>query len=189
MVLRPAAPIQASELLANFASLGLRHVEIAWSAQPDWVKQCQHLCQRFPSLLIGAASVTCNSGLAAAVQAGLSYVVSPVLDQHLWREACSVGLTLIPGVMTPSEVHQARGMGCKLVKLFPAQRLGRHYWHALRAPLQSPLPFCIAAGGLKPIDVKPWLEAGVDAVTLGSSIQSRADAADALAALTHQRLH
>ena len=35
----------------------------------------------------------------------------------------------------------------------------------------------IAAGGLTPEQVEPWLQAGVDAVALGSSVASRAGVA------------
>jgi 2-dehydro-3-deoxyphosphogluconate aldolase/(4S)-4-hydroxy-2-oxoglutarate aldolase len=56
------------------------------------------------------------------------------------------------------------------VKLFPAATLGPGYSGRLRAPLGESLPFCVAAGGLRPEDVPVWLEAGVDAVALGSSL-------------------
>jgi 2-dehydro-3-deoxyphosphogluconate aldolase/(4S)-4-hydroxy-2-oxoglutarate aldolase len=109
-------------------------------------------------------------------QAGLGYAVSPVLEASLVQAATAAGITLVPGVLTPSEVHRARSWGCGIVKLFPARSLGRSYWRRLRDPLGAPLPFCIAAGGLGPQDVIPWLRAGVDAVALGSGLS--ADPAD-----------
>ncbi len=72
--------------------------------------------------------------------------------------------------MTPSEVHRARNWGCPIVKLFPAVTVGIGYWRRLAAPLGSPMPFCVAAGGLAPADVIPWLEAGVNAAALGSAL-------------------
>jgi 2-dehydro-3-deoxyphosphogluconate aldolase/(4S)-4-hydroxy-2-oxoglutarate aldolase len=91
------------------------------------------------------------------------------LERSLVKRAKELGLALVPGVMTPSEVHQAREWGCRMVKLFPAITLGKDYWSRLAPPL-GPLPFCIAAGGLAPADGIPWLEAGVDAVALGGSL-------------------
>jgi 2-dehydro-3-deoxyphosphogluconate aldolase/(4S)-4-hydroxy-2-oxoglutarate aldolase len=55
------------------------------------------------------------------------------------------------------------------VKLYPAASLGPGYWSSLAGPLK-PLPFCIAAGGLSVADVRSWLEAGVDAVAIGSQL-------------------
>jgi 2-dehydro-3-deoxyphosphogluconate aldolase/(4S)-4-hydroxy-2-oxoglutarate aldolase len=75
-------------------------------------------------------------------------------------------------VYSPSEVERFRSAG--LVKLFPAASLQPQYWRQLRQPLH-PLPFCIAAGGLRPQDVASWFAAGVQAVALGSSLFDAAD--------------
>jgi hypothetical protein len=79
-------------------------------------------------------------------------------------------LCLVLGVMTPTEVQRACSWGARLVKLFPAISLGLCYWLRLRDPLGGELPFAIAAGGLGPADVRPWLLADVDAVALGSAL-------------------
>ena len=102
--------------------------------------------------------------------AGLAYAMAPVLDPGLQRQADHLGIQLVPGVFSPSEVHQAMALGCEAVKLFPAATLGVHHWQRLRAPFGGALPFCIAAGGLAVGDVDAWLDAGVDAVTLGASV-------------------
>lgn len=170
IVLRPAEPLQAVTTLERLQALGLRHVEIAWQPQPGWGAQMAELIQRFPALALGAASVCQPQGVVEAANAGCRYAVSPVLDAALQQEAVRRDLVLVPGVMSPSEVHQARQWGCAIVKLFPAVSVGRDHWRRLRGPLGAALPFCIAAGGLTPADVRPWLEAGVDAVALGSGL-------------------
>lgn len=170
MVLRPATPLAAVEQLRQLRSLGVRHVEIAWQPQPGWVEEMAALVAGFPELELGAASVCEVLGVAAAAAAGCRYAVSPVLDPELLAAATERALLLVPGVMTASEVHRARGLGCRLVKLFPAVSVGIGHWRRLREPLGEPLPFCIAAGGLGPAEVAPWLAAGVDAVALGSGL-------------------
>ena len=169
MVLRPSSPQQAFRAITALNALGVRHVELAWQADPRWVGACRELIQAFPGLRLGAASLCDVAALEDARRAGFSYAVSPVLDRDLVERA-GENLVLVPGVMTPTEVHRARSWGCGLVKLFPAAPLGAGYWRRLAAPLAPPLPFCIAAGGLGVADVLPWLEAGVDAVALGSSL-------------------
>jgi 2-dehydro-3-deoxyphosphogluconate aldolase/(4S)-4-hydroxy-2-oxoglutarate aldolase len=170
IVLRPAEPLQAVPTLERLQALGLRHVEIAWQPQPHWAEQMAELVRRFSDLELGAASVCEPQGVADAAAAGCRYVVSPVLNPALLEEAARRDVVLVPGVMSPSEVHRARQLGCPIVKLFPAISVGPAHWRRLREPLGAPLPFCIAAGGLKPADVLPWLEAGVDAVALGSGL-------------------
>lgn len=170
MVLRPDDPLDAAPLLERLEAVGLLHVEIAWRSRPDWAAGCRRLVEAFPGLRLGAASIRNPEGLAAALHAGLGYAMSPVLDPSLLRRAGAEGLTLVPGVFSPSEVHRARDLGCQLVKLFPAASLGAGHWRRLREPLGGELPFCIAAGGLGADDVTTWLEAGVDAVALGTRL-------------------
>lgn len=170
IVLRPGEPLNALPTLERLQALGVIHVEIAWQALPGWADQMEELINRFPALELGAASVCMPQGVADASSAGCRYAVSPVLDPELQQRAAERELLLVPGVMSPSEVHQARLLGCPIVKLFPAVSVGIHHWRRLRGPLGHPLPFCIAAGGLAPADVLPWLEAGVDAVALGSGL-------------------
>jgi 2-dehydro-3-deoxyphosphogluconate aldolase/(4S)-4-hydroxy-2-oxoglutarate aldolase len=172
VVLRPPQPRQAIPTLERLQSLGLIHVEIAWQPQPGWVDQMAELVRRFPALEIGAASICEARGVSEAAAAGCRYAVAPVLEAELHRQAAAADLVLVPGVMSPSEVQRARRLGCAVVKLFPAVSVGIDHWRRLREPLGLPLPFCIAAGGLAPADVLPWLEAGVDAVALGSSLGS-----------------
>ena len=199
VVLRPTEPQQALPMLERLQSLGVIHVEIAWQPAGGWAEQMAELVGRFPHLELGAASVCDIQAVAAAASAGCRYGVSPVLDPELLQEAAFRDLLLVPGVMSASEVHQARRLGCRIVKLFPAVSVGPHHWRRLRNPLGSPLPFCIAAGGLTLADVLPWLDAGVDAVALGSGVvdlQEPGGWPQLLAALgasanprPHQRLH
>jgi 2-dehydro-3-deoxyphosphogluconate aldolase / (4S)-4-hydroxy-2-oxoglutarate aldolase len=169
VVLRAEQPLQLCSTLERLQAIGLRHVELAWSADPDWSAQVRSLARLCPQLALGAASVCTADGVHAAAQAGLTYVVSPVLDAELLQRARQLGLVMVPGVLSPSEVHRARQLGCRLVKLFPAATVGPAYWGRLRQPLGA-LPACIAAGGLAPADVETWLQAGVDAVALGGAL-------------------
>ncbi len=170
VVLRPTTPLAAEPLLERLQRLGIRHVEIAWQPQPGWADQMAELVRRFPDLDLGAASVCEPEGVVDAAAAGCRYVVSPVLEPALLSVAAERDLVLVPGVMTASEVHAARRMGCPIVKLFPAVSVGIDHWRRLREPLGGQLPFCIAAGGLGPADVLPWRAAGLDAVALGSGL-------------------
>ena len=168
-VLRADDPAALIPTIAELAAVGISHVEIAWTASAAWLPGCRQLRSRFPALHLGAASIVQPEGLEQACSAGFTYAVSPILDRQLLQTADSLGMVLVPGVMSPSEVHQARGWGASIVKLFPARTLGPGYWASLRSPLGG-LPFCIAAGGLGPEDVAAWLAAGVDAVALGQSL-------------------
>jgi 2-dehydro-3-deoxyphosphogluconate aldolase/(4S)-4-hydroxy-2-oxoglutarate aldolase len=172
VVLRADQPLDLQSSLERLVGLGVRHVEIAWSPRhPDWSHQCRQLVTAFPGVQFGAASVCTAAALDDVAEADLSFAVSPVLQPALFQRAAHLGLTLVPGVFSPSEVWQAITLGCTMVKLFPAVSLGPTYWRRLAGPL-GPLPFCIAAGGLGPVDLPIWLDAGVDAVALGGELAS-----------------
>lgn len=178
VVLRALEPSQLSGRLTALEAIGVRHVEIAWSVHPGWVEQVRELGARHSTLQLGAASVRSLPALEAVAAAGLPYAMAPVLDPLLQRQADRLGVQLVPGVFSPSEIHQAMALGCPAVKLFPAASLGVHHWQRLCAPFGGELPFCIAAGGLAVADLDAWLAAGVDAVTLGASVASGAALAE-----------
>lgn len=168
-VLRPRTVQQAHRQLEKLQAVGLVHVELAVEASRAWSEGCLSLAAAFPALHLGAASVTTPEQLEAGAAGGLAYAVSPIFDPQLLQRAGQLGLTMVPGVHSPTEVHQAQLLGCPIVKLFPARPLGPTYWASLAGPL-GPLPFCIAAGGLACADVLPWLQQGVDAVALGGRL-------------------
>ncbi len=168
-VLRPRTVQQAHRQLEKLQAVGFVHVELAVEASRAWSEGCLSLAAAFPALHLGAASVTTPEQLEAGAAGGLAYAVSPIFDPQLLQRAGQLGLTLVPGVHSPTEVHQAQRLGCPIVKLFPARPLGPTYWASLAGPL-GPLPFCIAAGGLACADVLPWLQQGVDAVALGGRL-------------------
>lgn len=168
-VLRPRDPQRALAEVALLQSVGWRHIELAWTA--PWLPGLiPDLRERCPQVHLGAASVITARQLGQVAAAGLSYAFMPVWKPELLLRARELDITLVPGVFTPTEVHQARCHGCTMVKLFPATTLGVHYWSRLRAPL-GPLPTCIAAGGLAPETALQWLQMGaVDAVAVGQKL-------------------
>lgn len=168
-VLRPDSLEQARLQLTQLQQAGLSHVELAVQFTPEWRQMASALVREFPGLQLGAASVRCSAGLAAACEAGLGYAVSPILDPELLEQAAAASITLVPGVFSPTEIAAAVRWGAPAVKLYPAAALGANYWRSLAGPLH-PLPFCIAAGGLAVADAEPWLAAGVNALALGSSL-------------------
>jgi len=168
-VLRPRDPQRAMAELTLLHAVGWRHVELAWTA--PWLTTLIPMArERCPRMHLGAASVTTARQLVQMAAAGLSYGFMPVWRPDLLLRARDLGITLAPGVFTPTEIHQARCHGCTMVKLFPATALGSGYWRQLRGPL-GPLPFCIAAGGFEPETGLQWLRTGAaDAVALGQKL-------------------
>jgi len=122
------------------------------------------------SLVIGAGSVLDEAQLGQAVEAGASFVVSPVLTDWFIPLAHQLGVAALPGAATPGEAFRAATAGADLVKIFPARRLGgAEFIRDILAPMPA-LPL-MATGGISVADAPAMLGAGCLAVGVGSILQ------------------
>ncbi len=120
-----------------------------------------------PELTVGAGTVRDADQLDLALAAGADFAVSPFLDEGLLRHAAGA-ITLVPGVLTPTELARARGLGCRVVKIFPARIGGPAHLRDLLSV--EPEVDLFPTGGIEPGEVASYLEAGAAAVGLGSSL-------------------
>lgn len=75
-------------------------------------------------IIVGAGTVTTTAHVAAAAQAGATFIVSPGLSAEIVHAARDHGLTVLPGAVTPSEIMAAMDLGMDAVKFFPAGQFG-----------------------------------------------------------------
>src|SRR5690606_24480970 len=75
-------------------------------------------------LLVGAGTVLTVEQGRAALDAGAGFIVTPGLDADVVRFAQDAGVPIVPGVLTPTEVQAALGLGLDRLKLFPAGVFG-----------------------------------------------------------------
>lgn len=120
------------------------------------------------SVVVGAGTVLTRAYAKAAHQAGAELMVAPNLDLEALAEARALGMTIMPGVMTPSEAFAARAAGAHALKLFPAEAVRPEGLKALRAVLSDAPTFPV--GGVDVGDLKAWRDAGASGVGLGSSL-------------------
>ena len=77
-----------------------------------------------PEILVGAGTVINVQQLRDAVEAGAKFVVSPGSDAEVIAEAAKLGVPIVPGVVTPSEIMMGLKLGVKVFKFFPAESYG-----------------------------------------------------------------
>jgi len=77
-----------------------------------------------PGMRVGAGTVLDADQVAAAHAAGAGFIVSPGLDRDVVEAARALGLPVVPGIATATELMVARRLGLDLVKFFPAAALG-----------------------------------------------------------------
>ncbi|MBD5786963.1 bifunctional 4-hydroxy-2-oxoglutarate aldolase/2-dehydro-3-deoxy-phosphogluconate aldolase [Cellulosimicrobium terreum] len=82
------------------------------------------IARELPDVLVGAGTVITPAQVDEAVDAGARFLVSPGLSAPVVRRAQEVGVPILPGVATPSDIIAALDLGLKAVKLFPANVVG-----------------------------------------------------------------
>lgn len=98
-------------------------------------------------LVVGAGTIRSTRQLDVALAAGAQFIVSPALDPALVERCLELGVPVLPGIGTATELARALSLGLEAVKLFPAEPLGGA---ALIAALAGPFPEArfVPTGGL-----------------------------------------
>jgi len=77
-----------------------------------------------PDFLIGAGTVLDVPTLHRAIDAGATFVVAPGFNPAVVDSCRELGVPVIPGVSTPTEIEAALSRNLKLLKFFPAAAAG-----------------------------------------------------------------
>ena len=77
-----------------------------------------------PEMLVGAGTVLTKEQADRAIDAGVSFIVSPGFNPEITKYVLDKGMLMIPGTASPGEMEQAMGMGLSVVKFFPAEQNG-----------------------------------------------------------------
>ena len=131
----------------------------------------EQLASKHPGLVIGAGTVTDVECAKRCLDAGARFLSSPNLDREVVAFARKHDVAVIPGAMTPTEIHDAWKAGSDFVKVYPCSAMGGpNYIRAVRFPLpQVPL---IASGGVSQQLVQDYIRAGAVAVGVGRDLVS-----------------
>jgi 2-dehydro-3-deoxyphosphogluconate aldolase/(4S)-4-hydroxy-2-oxoglutarate aldolase len=109
-----------------------------------------------PTVVVGAGTILREEQAVAAVCAGAQFLVSPGLNPAIVRRAAELGVPIIPGCVTPTEMEAAMSLGLTAVKFFPAQQAGGiAYIKACAAPY-SGLRF-VPTGGISAENLAAYL--------------------------------
>lgn len=108
-------------------------------------------------LLVGAGTVLDLDQVNAVVDAGACFVVSPGFDGQVVGRCQQLGVPVLPGTATPTDIQQARQVGLTAVKFFPAETLGGI---AALSAMSAPFPGMtfVPTGGVTPANVGAYLQ-------------------------------
>jgi len=162
LAVSPVIPVVVVEDVADAVPLaeallrgGVGIIEITLRT-PDALAALAAVAKAVPAMRVGAGTVVTPEQVAAARDAGATFLVSPGATDTLVDAALASGLPFLPGAGTVSEMLALRERGLDTLKFFPAEASGgRGYLSSVAGPLPD-LAFC-PTGGITPATAADWL--------------------------------
>lgn len=114
------------------------------------------IAREVPEAVVGAGTVRSPADAQAAAMAGALFAVSPGYTRAVGKACADLGLALLPGVATGSEIMMAQEDGFTELKFFPAlQAGGIPMLKAWQGPFGD-VKFC-PTGGIQPDNAADFL--------------------------------
>lgn len=102
---------------------GIRMLEVTLRT-PQALACMEAIAREVPEAVVGAGTVRSAADAQAAVLAGARFAVSPGYTHAVGRACHELGLPLLPGVASGSEIMAAQEDGYTELKFFPALQAG-----------------------------------------------------------------
>ena len=133
--------------------------------------------RQVPGAVVGAGTVLDPAQLAAALDAGAEFIVSPGLTEPLGKAAASAGIPFLPGTSNTGDIMRARDLGFSRLKFFPAEASGGLPVLKALAAVFGDVRFC-PTGGITQDSAPAWLAEPAVACVGGSWLVPRGQAVD-----------
>jgi 2-dehydro-3-deoxyphosphogluconate aldolase/(4S)-4-hydroxy-2-oxoglutarate aldolase len=179
----PVIPVIVIQRVADAVPLaralvagGVKVLEITLRT-PVALECMRAIAQAVPGAIVGAGTIRSVEDAKAALAAGCRFGVSPGYSHDIGIACRDIGLPLLPGVATASEVMAANADGYGFLKFFPATAAGGiPMLKALAGPFAD-VVFC-PTGGITP-ETAPQFLALPNVRVCGGSWLTPQDAVDA----------
>jgi 2-dehydro-3-deoxyphosphogalactonate aldolase len=168
-IIRGVTPAEVEAIGEAIHEGGIGMIEVPLNS-PDPLRSIELLARRMgEGVLVGAGTVLTAEDVVRVKGAGGRIIVSPDTNIEVIAASAEAGLVSSPGYFTPSEAFAALRAGATGLKLFPAEAATPAVLKAQLAVLPKDVPV-MAVGGIKPDNMKPWLDAGAVGFGLGSGL-------------------
>ena len=127
---------KATDLADALLSAGVKVMEITLRTEAG-LASIERVSSERSGMCVGAGSILRKDQVAASLDAGASFCVSPGYTEQIIGEAQRRDAALIPGASTAAELLQLTEYGYQFVKFFPAELSGGI---AMLEALSDPFP-------------------------------------------------
>ena len=164
---------RAVPLAEALAAGGIHVIEVTFRT-PAAEESLRRIAKHVSQIVRIAGTVTSTVQADVALDAGADLLVAPGLNAHVVEHAMRLGIPMMPGVLTPSEVEAGLSLGLEMFKVFPIEPVGGvRYLKALAAPY--PKVRWNPTGGITLASLPDYLKMTSVLACGGSWIAPRAD--------------
>lgn len=168
-ILRGITPEEVCEHTEVLIAAGFEAIEIPTNS-PDWQKSLAITAKKYgDKALIGAGTVLTAENVERVYQLGGRLIVTPNINPDVIRTAVRLNMVVCPGCATATEAFNAIEAGSDSLKIFPSSAFGPDYIKALSAVIPKHIAI-FAVGGISPINLHQYLQAGCIGAGLGSDL-------------------
>jgi 2-dehydro-3-deoxyphosphogalactonate aldolase len=168
-IIRGVTPDDAEAIGDAVQQAGIRIIEVPLNS-PGPLRSIELLAKKFgDSMLVGAGTVLKATQVRDVKEAGGRIIVSPDTNTEVIVATVEAGMVSSPGYFTPSEAFAAIRAGADTLKLFPAEAASPSVLRAQLAVIPKGVPVMVV-GGIKPDNMRSWIEAGAAGFGLGSGL-------------------
>lgn len=123
---------------------------------------------KYPELVIGLGTVLEKKDAKEALDNGVDFIVSPILNYDIVDVVKSRDKMIMLSGFTPTEIYNAYKAGSDIIKLFPASEMAPTFIQKLKGPFPDLEVF--PTGGLDLITAIQFLSFGAIAVGMGNNV-------------------
>ncbi len=155
-------------VLPIYKDAGFTTIEITLNT-PEALSVIGSLANQYNGELnVGAGTVCTLDDLAAAVNAGANFIVTPIFKAEVVKKCVAMQVPIFPGAFSPTEIYEAWELGASMVKLYPASVVGPAYVSAVLAPLNKVK--LMPTGGIHLSNMLAFMKAGATSLGIGSEL-------------------
>lgn len=150
---------------------GLNCIELTMTT-PGAIEMTEKTSKELPHVVVGLGTVLDADTACAGISAGAQFIVTPTVRPEVVKVCREIGVPVLCGALTPTEIYSAWELGADVVKIFPAEFFGPTYLRSIKAPF--PQIELLPTGGVTPETLGDFLRAGAFAAAAGSALVSAA---------------
>lgn len=135
----------AREVSKALIAGGIKNIEI--TLRTANALDCIRAAKEIDGITVGAGTVLNFQQAKDAIEAGVSYIVSPGYAESVHAVCIENNIPYLPGAVTPTEIQSLLEKHIHIMKFFPAEAFGGVKTLKALAPVFAQVKFC-ATGGI-----------------------------------------